>query len=324
MFQDILQKDIPLNQYTTYHLGGKAKYFAVIEDEETLMESLTWAKDNNLDIFILGGGSNILVSDNGFDGLVLKLNNTKKEIEKINDEYVCTFGAGLPWSVTLNFLLEHKLTSLLDLTGIPGSTGGGVRGNAGIINKELADGILEVKAIDFSDLSLPVIKTFTKEECLFGYRDSIFKHNQIIIWEVKFVDQQQDMSEEDIKSKVSEILTKRQNGQPYMYPSAGCVFKNPNLNKFSEEITQKHNLVIVQNHDHQEVPAGFLIEQCGLKGYQIGGAQVSEKHANFLINKENAKSIDIYELICHVKHAVKNNFQIDLEEEIQLVGFDKK
>lgn len=324
MFKDILQQDILLAPYTTYQVGGKAKYFAIIEDEESLLESLAWAKDNNLDVFILGGGSNILVNDDGFDGLVLKMHNIKKEIKETDEGYICTLGSGLSWSQALNFMHENKLINLLDLTGIPGSVGGAVRGNAGIMNKETKDGVLEVKGIDYSDLSIPVLKTFSNKECQFGYRDSIFKHEKIIIWEVKFIDNKSDISEKEIENKVTEIISRRQNAQPYMYPSAGCVFKNPNLNKFSSEIIEKKNLIIIQNKDHQEVPAGFLIEQCGLKGYQIGGAQVSEKHANFLINKENAKSVDIYELICHVKNAVKNNFGIELEEEIQLVGFNKK
>ena len=324
MFEDILQKDIPLAPYTTYRVGGRAKYFANIENEESLIESLAWAKDNSLPVFILGGGSNILVSDEGFDGLILKIQNINKTIEEKDGKYICSFGAGLSWTNALNFMLENKLTNLIDLTGIPGSAGGAVRGNAGIINKETSDGILEIKAIDYSDMSMPVIKTFNKEECNFGYRDSIFKHEKIIIWEVKFIDIKSEMLEEEIKNKVNEIISRRQNAQPYMYPSAGCVFKNPNLNKFSQDFQEKKDFVIVFNRDHQEVPAGYLIEQCGLKGYQIGGAQVSEKHGNFLINKENAKSIDIYELISHVKNAVKNNFNIELEEEIQLLGFNKK
>jgi len=324
MFEDILQKDVLLSPYTTYRVGGKAKYFANIENEESLIESLAWAKDNSLPVFILGGGSNILVSDDGFDGLVLKIQNVSKSIEEQDGKYICTFGSGLSWSSALNFMLENKLTNLIDLTGIPGSVGGAVRGNAGIINKETSDGILEIKAIDYSDLDMPVTKTFSKEECNFGYRNSIFKQEKIIIWEVKFIDTKSEISEEEIKNKVNEIISKRQNSQPYMYPSAGCVFKNPNLNKFSQEFQEKKDFVNVFNRDHKEVPAGYLIELSGLKGYQVGGAQVSEKHGNFLINKENAKSIDIYELILHVKNAVRNNFGIELEEEIQLVGFDKK
>jgi len=106
-----------------------------------------------------------------------------------------------------------------------------------------------------------------------------------------------------------------------MFPNAGCVFKNVNLELFPPEIISKYNLVIKQNQNCQEVPASFLIEQCGLKGYQIGGAQVSEKHANFLINKNNAKSSDIYNLICYIKDVVKNRFGVNLEEEIRLIGF---
>lgn len=248
----------------------------------------------------------------------------KKEIQEINGEYVCTFGAGLPLSSVLNYLHGNHLINLLKLTGIPGSLGGAVRGNAGIMDKEISDGVLEVKAIDFSDISLPVIKTFSNSECQFGYRDSIFKHQNIIIWEIKIIDKKNNISQEEIKKQVEEILNKRKNGQPYNYPSAGCVFKNPYLNKFSDEIIKKNNLVIVKNRNHEEVPAGYLIQSVGLKGYMIGGAQVSELHGNFLINKENAKSIDIYELICHVKKAVKDVYEIELEEEIQLVGFDKK
>jgi len=149
----------------------------------------------------------------------------------------------------------------------------------------------------------------------------LFKHSQIIIWDVTFVDIPQQIDKEHIKYKITEILNNRQKGQPYMFPNAGCVFKNVNLELFPKEIIAQNNLVIKQNQDHQEVPAGFLIEQCGLKGYQIGGAQVSEKHANFLINKDNAKSADIYNLICYIKNVVRDRFGVNLEEEIRLIGF---
>ncbi len=321
MFKDIIQKNVPLAPYTTYSIGGRAKYFINIDNKDILLEALLWAKQQQLDVLVLGGGSNILISDNGFDGLVIKIYNTTKDIKEVDSQCLCTFGAGVPYMSALNFMFDHNLFNLLNLIGIPGSVGGAVYGNAGVSNKETKDGIFEVRGLDYSDLGLPVWKTFNQQECNFGYRDSLFKHSPIIIWEVTFIDIPQQLNKTDVQQKISEILNNRHKSQPYMFPNAGCVFKNVNLELFPPEIISKYNLVIKQNQNCQEVPAGFLIEQCGLKGYQIGGAQVSEKHANFLINKNNAKSSDIYNLICYIKDVVKNRFGVNLEEEIRLIGF---
>ena len=256
---------------------------------------------------------------------MLKIQNNKQEILKKQNKYISTFGAGVTLMTALNYMFNYKLVNLIDLVGIPGSIGGAVRGNAGVSNKEISNGILKVTAIKYSHLSKFNSKTksvtLSKNKCSFHYRDSIFKHQPYIIWEVQLIDQPAKITNQEIKNKIQEILMKRHKSQPYSLPSAGCVFKNIPLNRFPKKFQNQTSLVVIKKGKTYQVPAGYLIEQSGLKGYQIGGAQVSNLHANFIVNSNNAKSADIYKLIQHIKQVVFKRFGVKLEEEIELVGF---
>ncbi|MFH1226202.1 MAG: UDP-N-acetylmuramate dehydrogenase [bacterium] len=290
-----LSENEPLANHTNFKIGGPARYFFVAQNDEDLIKAVKAAKDLNLAYFILGGGSNILVSDKGFDGLVIKMQNVKIKMQNDNlklKNCLITAGAGVKLSELIKLALDNGLIGMEFLAGIPGNVGGAIYGNAGAWGKGISDFVKEVKVFDGNE-----IKIIKKEEADFSYRHSRFKETKEIILEATL-----ELTKGDVeisKQKIKEILEKRHANQPYQMPCAGCTFKNPSADQ----------------------PAAFLIEQCGLKGKTIGGAQVSEKHANFIVNTGQAKASEVRELTELIKKEVKNKFGVDLEEEIILVGF---
>lgn len=283
------QRNIPLKDYTTFKIGGPAKYFCVVKNKEDLIKAVSFAKEEKLPYFILGGGSNLLVSDKGYGGLVIKMQNT----ECLPQNTQITAGAGITLARLLGCAANAGLSGLEWASGIPGATlGGAVRGNAGAFNSETKDSIVRVEAFDFRGLKF---KTFTKKECKFAYRSSIFKKNpSLIIWSCVLKLENKD--KEKIKEKMVEVLSYRREKHPKL-PSAGSVFKNL-----------------------KKVRARDLIEEAGLKGKKIGGAQISEQHANFIVNAGGAKAKDVLKLIDSAKKDVKNKFGVVIEEEIQFLS----
>jgi UDP-N-acetylmuramate dehydrogenase len=280
--------NVSLAEYTTFKIGGIADYFLEVENKEKLKESVLWARDNNLPFFIFSGGSNVLFSDKGYRGLVIK---TGKGKINFKEEKIISFSGNLLRDI-ISFSLKEGLTGLEWSCGIPGSIGGAVFGNAGAFDSSIKDSVLEVEALD---LETKKIKKFKNKECLFGYRESLFKKNNYVILEVllKLKKEKKEIIEENINS----FLKKRKEKQPLGNFSAGSVFKN-----------------------EKGVSAGFLIEKCGLKGKRIGNAVISQKHANFILNLGKAKAKEVKELIEIAKKEVKKKFGIDLKEEIILIG----
>jgi len=269
------RKNISLKNYTTFKIGGRAKYFFVAKTKVKLIKAIQEAKKRRLPFFILGGGSNILISDKGFNGLVIK---TGKPLSL----YV---SRGLEWAV-----------------GIPGTIEGAVYENAGAFGKSMKD---VVKSVEVFDTKTGKFKIFKNKDCQFVYRGSIFKKNpNLVILSVKLKYRAPSYSEArrlkrgeaSLNKKIKKYLKHRKETQPLNYPSAGSVFKNP------------------KNHF-----VGQLIEECGLKGKRIGRAEISKKHANFLINLGGAKSEDVLKLIKLIKRKIKQVFGIKLKEEIQFL-----
>lgn len=284
-------RNISLKENSTYKIGGKAVFFCIANGTSDILEAVKYAKDNNLDLLPIGGASNILFSDNGYSGLVLKIANKGINILKEKDEVVLQVSAGTNLAELISFASDNNLTGLEWGIGIPGTVGGAIVNNAGIKDgASMSDCIIEVSAVSVKD---SVQNIFLKENCNFSYRSSLFKgNNDYVIIDAKIILKK---SEKDlIKVKEKEILEKRLQTQPYNLPSAGSVFKNP-LN-FS---------------------AGKLIEECGLKGKQIGGAQISTMHGNFIVNTGDATEKDVKDLINLIKETVKIKFNIFLEEEIE-------
>ena len=304
-----IKEKIPLKEYTTFKIGGPARYFFVAKSKEGLKNAILWAKKKKLPFFILGGGSNVLFSDKGFNGLVIKLQNTQSEIRNTN----VIAGAGVPLQKLVLEAAKKGLSGLENLAGIPGTLGGAIWGNAGAFGREIGDLVEEVKVLDVGGSKLEV-KKLKNKDCKFGYRDSIFKKKEnLIILEATL--KLKKGKRKEIKEKMKEILKLRKEKQPLEFPSAGSVFKNVPIEKVPKKIQEKFKEKIKDGF----LPAGVLIEAAGLKGYQIGGAKISEKHANFIVNTGEAKARDVLKLIELIKKRVRKKFKIELKEEIVLV-----
>ena len=281
-----IQKNISLRDFTTFKIGGRAKYFFIAKTKEDLLSAVSTAKKFRLPFFILGGGSNVLISDKGYAGLVIKIKNQDLKIEKseINAE------AGVPLGQLLTSAAGSSLTGLEWVVGIPGTVGGAVYGNAGGFGKSMKDTIKEVEVLDLKDLK---IERYGLKDCKFSYRESIFKKNKNLII-ISVIFKLRKLAKSKIGKKIKEYSDYRKEHQPLNLPSAGSVFKNP-----------------------PGFSAGALIEKCGLKGKKIGDVKISEKHANFIVNLGNGRSKDVKKLISLAKTKVKDKFKINLEEEIQ-------
>ena len=280
----------PMKKHTTFKIGGPADIFIKVNDTEELKFVLNLAKNENLPINIIGNGSNVLVKDKGIRGIVLKLNFN--EIIK-EDEDILNIGAGVLLSKLARFAMEEELTGIEFASGIPGSFGGAIYMNSGAYGNEIADKIILTTYID-ENLE---IKTITKEEQEFSYRKSIFQKNNWIILGGKI--KLERGNKEEIKRKIEEYSKTRKEKQPLNMPNAGSIFK------------RGEGFITAQ-----------LIDKCGLKGYQIGDAQISTLHAGFIVNKGNATAKDILKLIEFTQEKVKEKFNVNIEPEIKILGED--
>ena len=287
IFKDEFKENYPLSEFTTFKTGGKADFIVFPKNIEETKEILKISNDFALPVLILGKGSNILISDKGFKGIVLctlKLN----QIEILNEKIISEPGVKL--STLLNVSFKKKLSGLEFLIGIPGTVGGAVLMNAGLKEKWISGKIEKVEVIDKKNLDTI---TLSKNEILFGYRKSGLEN--YFIWKTHF--KLEKNLPEKIKKKLQFYIREKIKKQPLFLPSAGSIFKNPE-GKF----------------------AGELIEKCGLKGYKIGNVKISEKHANFILNLGNATSSQIYQLIKLIQNQVKKRYNIELEPEIKIIG----
>lgn len=309
-----IEKNVRLDQYTTFKIGGPAKYFIKVSSKEELEQATAWAEAQREKIYLLGNGSNILVNDEGVNGLVIKLTNSEIKLSPHNQE-VLEAGAGALLASTVIFAKENNLSGLEWAIGIPGAIGGSVRGNAGAYGSCLADNVAKVEVFDLSDRQF---KTFSNEDCDFGYRSSIFKTNsQLIVWQAEL--QLSHSVAAKIKELMDNYLQQRLKTQP-KYPSAGCVFKN----LVTAEMATKP--IIVQAEAEGRVKGGklacgYLIDLAQFKGKQIGGALVTPEHGNFIVNYDHATASDVQNLIKEIKKTVQEKFGISLQEELQYFGF---
>ncbi|MCX6766336.1 MAG: UDP-N-acetylmuramate dehydrogenase [Candidatus Moranbacteria bacterium] len=314
-----IQENIPLAPYTTFKIGGPARFFCEAKSEEKILEALKFAREKNLSVFVLGGGSNVLVSDKGFDGLVIKikLSAWRLYLHDGDSISILTCDAGCVLSKIVSESVKAGLTGLEWAAGIPGTIGGAVRGNAGAraLGGEMADAVESVKVLDVDDLQ---IKTYDLRMCEYEYRNSVFKQNSnLIILSAKLKLKKGDKAASE--KKIQEILTKRKEKQPMEFPSPGSFFKNPLVK--DKKLIQQFETDTGQKIRDDKIPAPWLIEEAGLKGQKNGGAMVSEKHANFIVNTGKATAEDVITLAAIIKTKVRNKFGIQLQEEVQMVGF---
>lgn len=309
------EENIPLKPLSNFRIGGAARYFFESKTVEELLEALAEAKKRNLKIFILGTGTNILFPDEGLDKLVIKTEFSKLEA---NGNKI-TAGAGILMNALLDFAAKNNLSGLEWAGGLPGTLGGAIRGNAGCFKGEIKDSVGRVWSVNKETLK---ISSRDNTGCEFGYRSSIFKKAQgeeIILEATLFL---HPGKEEPIRQSIKEKIEFRKKRHPLEYPNIGSIFKNIPVSSIPEKERNKY-ISVIKTDPVEIIPAGYLIEQAGLKGVASGGAMFSEKHANFIVNFNNASAADVKSLIALAKKEIKKKFLIELEEEVEIVRCDR-
>lgn len=306
----MFQSNINLKDYSNYKIGGLARQFSRPTSVEDLEKAVEMARNDKLPIFILGGGTNLLIDDRGYKGLVIKpdISILKSDGEEIK------IGAGVPVSDLLDFTITKGLSGLEWAGGLPGTIGGAIRGNAGAFGGETKDVVREVVSLDISGKKPKIIRR-SGADLQFGYRNSIYKMNdgrEIIIEATLNLKKGAKKSiQEAIESKIKYRLERH----PMDYPNIGSIFKNVDLKNVPADV-QKQFADRIKNDPFPVLPTAILISEAGLKGVAFGGAMISPKHPNFIVNVLDAKAEDVKTLISAVKAAVKEKFDIKLEEEI--------
>lgn len=278
-----------MQEYTTLKIGGKADILVEPRNTEELVDLIKKAKEENIPVTFIGNGSNLLVLDGGIRGVVIKFGNNFADT--VVEDNVITAKSGILMSKLASIAADNSLTGFEFASGIPGTLGGGIVMNAGAYKGELKDVVIEVTAL----LKDGTIKVFKQDELDFSYRHSVFTDSDMLVLEAKVKLEQGNQQE--IKEKIKELAQKRRTSQPLEYPSAGSAFKRP-----------------------QNGYAAAMIDASGLKGYTVGGAQVSEKHAGFVINKDNATAKDVVNLLKDIQAKVFQQFDTMLEPEIIIIG----
>ncbi len=279
----------PLDRYTSFRTGGEADCMLLVNDAEQLGKLLKYMSITGNDYFLLGNGTNLLVSDRGYDGTVIKFGPGMSRIHVDGERVYVQAGALL--SQTAKRAMEEGLSGLEFASGIPGSIGGGLVMNAGAYGGEMSQIVESVTVMNESG-EIMELDCDTME---FGYRTSVIKNRAFVVLEAALHLQRGNKA--DIQAKMEEFAARRKEKQPLEYPSAGSIFKRP-----------------------EGYFAGKLIMDSGMRGYRVGGAQVSEKHCGFIINTGNATSEDIAELMAEVQDRVKERFRVSLEPEIVRLG----
>ena len=313
-----IKENFDLGPLTAFKIGGPAKYFVRITKEEELKEIFTKVKESKLPFVALGGLSNVLLDSNGFAGWVIQVALEKMDKDLKNGIFKVQSGVRLV--NLIQAAAQAGCLGLESLMGIPGTVGGAIRGNAGAFGKEIGSAVKQVEVFDPQTLEK---KVFKKADCAFGYRHSIFKDQpELVIINVDFVLEKGDRAQ--LKEAMINVLEQRKKRPYSKFPSAGSVFKNVCLTKLEEsrrtELVTEFEASSGQKLEGRTMlPAGWFIEQVGLKGRQIGQAKISNKHANVIINLGGAVSGDVVKLINEAKENVQKQFGVELEEEIKII-----
>lgn len=283
--------DEPLSRHTSFRIGGPADVYFYPKDLEDLAKALSICQEEKIPWCVIGNGTNLLVSDQGFRGLVIDVSQTFRTLHQNGNRV--TVGSGVLLSELLSFLLQNGLSGFENLAGIPGQIGGAIRLNAGAFDTEIGDCLSNVSFMD----PRGKVHTRSRYEIHMGYRETDLP-SPVVILEAQF--QFKEGKRKKMEARQNTILSRRREMQPLSYPSAGSVFKRPPGNF-----------------------AGRLIEQAGLKGLRKGDAEVSQKHANFIVNLGSATARDVVSLISEIQRRVEEQFGIFLEPELHFLGFEK-
>lgn len=288
-------KNEPMAKHTSFKIGGIADYFIKVTDIEELKKLLEFSNKNKIPITIVGNGTNILVRDGGIRGIVIKLELNGFKIKRINaGDVLITVESGMTLAALAAIALKEEITGLEFLAGIPGSIGGAIRMNAGAYGGEMKDLVVKTRYMTYDGK----IKTLELSKHEFEYRNSIFSKMDVIIIDTTIKAKKGNKLE--IQEKMDEYSASRKKSQPLEYPNAGSTFKRK-----------------------EGVLTAKLIDECGLKGFSVGDAEVSTKHAGFIINKGKATAKDILELVEHIKTEIKKKYDLDIELEILVLGEEK-
>jgi len=287
--RDLIKINEPMKDHTSFKAGGCADFFIVPENSTQLIELVQFLKESQVPYYIMGNGSNLLVRDKGFRGVIIQIYRNMSDV-KIDGEEVWA-EAGILLSSLSNKIMNSHLTGFEFASGIPGTLGGAIYMNAGAYGGEMKQVLVSADVVDEDGK----IITLTNEELKLGYRSSILQQKKYIVLSAKLKLQEGDIDE--IKARINYLTEQRKAKQPLELPSAGSTFKRP-----------------------EGYYAGKLIMDAGLRGYSIGDAQVSEKHCGFVVNKGNASAGDIIKLIHHIQNTVKEKFGVFMEPEVRIIG----
>lgn len=308
-----IQENVDLHPLSTFRVGGKARYLVEATSEHDVAEALTLAKERSLRVFVLGGGSNVLFADRGWDGLILKMENvsiTSDESGRIHAD------AGATLHGVVEYAKNHGFSGMERLAGIPGTLGGAVRGNAGAFGAETAASVFSVRALNREIFE---VRDFPKSDCDFGYRMSFFKaHPDRIILSAE-LSLTPGANPDELGRIMHETIMTREMKHPQRLLCAGSFFMNPVVT--DEALRREFELDTGTPAKDEKLPAGWLIDHVGLRGKEIGGAKVSDIHPNYLVNTGNATAESVLILASVIKQRVRTELGIRLREEVQMVGF---
>lgn len=307
--------NVKLSQFSNYKIGGPARYFFLAQDIDGLRQAVERVKKNRLKTFVLGGGTNLLISDQGFDGLVIKPD--LKFIFQSGD--LVAVGAGASMAQLLDFCRERGLAGLEWAGGLPGTVGGAIICNAGAFKGEIKDSLVEAVSLDMA-VNHPQLVRRNNAQCQFVYRDSVFKHGsasgkEIVLFGAFAL---RPGDKRIIGEAIEEKIAWRKARQPLDYPNVGSIFKNVDWRKIPKKMQEEFKSHL-KTDPFPVLPAATLIDKAGLKGVVFGGALISQKHPNFIVNALGATAADVRQLINLVKGTVKHKFGVELEEEVILV-----
>ena len=301
-----------MSEHTSFKVGGPARYFVKAESVSDIKEAIAFANEHALPNYILGKGTNLLVSDSGYNGIIIQLGKFFSEITNLGNGKICAKGA-TPLARLARYTINEGLAGIHKLAGIPGSLGGAIYMNAGAYGQDVSQTCIEVESIDAAGN----VHTRRAADCKFAYRHSIFQELAASVTSAESAEtilsatfqltpaESLGKTTKDLESEMLECMTKRRNSQPLSMPNAGSTFKRLDAGAAATPT---------------QIAPGYYIEQAGLKGFRIGGAEVSRVHANFIVNADHATAADIKSLSEHVQKVVAEKFGINLHREVILLG----
>ncbi len=299
-----IKTNVLFAKLTTFEVGGPAQYLVLPENNQKLVELLNYLSGAGINYFIIGSGSNLLMPDNGFEGVTIKIQNGKIEFD---GQHTIIAEAGAQLGSVLNLAMKNSLAGLEWTVGVPGTVGGAVRGNAGAMGLDIAHSISKIEV--WRDGEIIEVEN---PDCKFGYRESLFKFNSDVVLRAWFELHAGDKKE--IMEKIQGYMKHRTGRYPH-HPSAGSFFKNIKMEKWPGDPKELPELF----QQRGTVPVGWVMEQLDLKGTTVGGAKISDEHGNFIVNFNNASQADVLQIVDIMKEKAYNKFKVILETEVEIV-----